>query len=86
MRSTRATAAIARLQARTGNPDYSLILGANGLFQLVLPDAAGQPDRIGEPLPLDAFVAFVNGLGPQAPRRQTKSDIAFEKQLVKKPA
>jgi hypothetical protein len=35
-------------------------------------------------LPLDDFVRFVDGFGPQTPRRATKSDLAFEKQLVKK--
>ena len=84
MRSTRATAAIARLNARAGNLDYSLILGANRLFQLVQVDVSGTVQQIGEPLPLDDFVAYVNAYGPQIPRRMTKSDIAFEKQLVKK--
>ena len=37
------------------------------------------------PLELDAFVAFVNGLGPQKARRVSKLDVAFEKQLTKKP-
>ena len=39
----------------------------------------------GEPLELDAFVAFVNALGPQKARRVSKLDVAFEKQLSKKP-
>ncbi len=84
MRSTRATAAVERLKARTGNPDYSLVLSASGLFQLVLAKAAGPADKLGDALPLDDFVAYVNGYGPQTPRRMTKSDVAFEKQLVKK--
>ena len=42
--------------------------------------------RLSELLELDAFVAFVNTFGPQIPRRMTKNDAAFEKQLVgKKP-
>lgn len=85
MRSTRATAAVERLKARSGNPDYSLVRAASGLFQLVLASDTGPAERLGEPLPLDDFVAYVNGYGPQIPRRMTKSDIAFEKQLVKKP-
>jgi hypothetical protein len=85
MRSTRATAAVERLKRRSDNPDYSLVLGANGLFQLVLATDAGPTEKLGEPLPLDDFVAYVNGYGPQIPRRMTKSDVAFEKQLVKKP-
>ena len=84
MRSTRATAAVERLKARTSNPDYSLILGADGQFQLILANDTGQAEKIGAPVPLDEFVAFVNGYGPQIPRRMTKSDVAFEKQLVKK--
>lgn len=84
MRSTRATAAVERLKARTGNPDYSLVLSASGLFQLVLPGDAAQVQKIGDALPLDEFVAYVNTCGPQVPRRMTKNDAAFEKQLVKK--
>ncbi|MBC7416188.1 MAG: hypothetical protein H7327_14765 [Herminiimonas sp.] len=84
MRSTRATAAVERLKVRTSNPDYSLVLGADGQFQLVLATDAGRFEKIGAPVALDEFVAFVNGYGPQTPRRMTKSDVAFEKQLVKK--
>lgn len=83
MRSTRATAAIERLKARSGNLDYSLVLSASGLFQLVLAGDAGA-EKIGDPVPLDDFVAYVNGYGPQTPRRVTKNDAAFEKQLIKK--
>jgi hypothetical protein len=85
MRSTRATAAVERLKARSGNPDFSMVLGANALFQLVQASDTGVINHLGEPLPLDAFVAYVNSYGPQTPRRMTKSDVAFEKQLVKKP-
>ncbi len=84
MRSTRATAAVERLKSRSGNTDYSLILSADGQFQLVSKEVPGAVQKIGEPLPLDEFVAYVNAYGPQIPRRMTKSDIAFEKQLVKK--
>ena len=84
MRSTRATAAVERLKARTSNPDYSLVLGANGLFQLVQASDTGVVVKIGDALPLDDFVTYVNGYGPQTPRRMTKSDVAFEKQLVRK--
>ena len=59
-------------------------LGGDGMCILVL-ELAGVRQRVGEPLPLDEFVRFVNAQGPQMVRRQTKSDIAFEKQLVKKP-
>jgi hypothetical protein len=82
MRSTRATAAVERLKVRTTNTDYSMVLRADALFQLVLASEAGQLEKIGTPLPMDEFVAYVNAYGPQTPRRMTKSDIAFEKQLV----
>ena len=83
MRSTRATAAVERLKARSGTPDYSLVRSASGLFQLVLTSDAGI-EKIGGPLPLDDFVEYVNAYGPQTPRRVTKNDAAFEQQLVKK--
>ena len=80
-RSTRASAAVDRLKIRTGNAGYSMARTGDGLF--FLSEAPGEP-ALCEPLELDEFVAFVNKLGPQAVRRMTKSDIAFEKQLVKK--
>lgn len=84
MRSTRATAAVERLKERSGNEYYAMVLNANGSFYLVDRSGEGAPAVLSEPLPLDEFVAFVKTYGPQTPRRQTKSDIAFEKQLVKK--
>lgn len=81
MRATRATAAIDRLKARTGNTRYSMARTGDGLFFLT--EGAGQP-ALCEALELDQFVAFVNGVGPQKPRRVSKLDIAFEKQLGKK--
>ena len=80
-RSTRASAAVDRLKVRTGNDGYSMARTGEGLF--FLSEAPGEP-ALCEALELDDFVAFVNKLGPQAVRRMTKSDIAFEKQLVKK--
>jgi hypothetical protein len=85
MRSTRATAALERLKTRSGNKQYSMVLGADGMFSLVLASADGAvPVPQGEPLPLDAFVKFVDAFGPQVPRRVTKMDLAFEAQLVKR--
>jgi hypothetical protein len=83
MRSTRASAALERLKRRSGDSRYSMVRQADGLFYLVQ-KGEGAATRIGEPLPLDDFVRFVDGFGPQTPRRATKSDLAFEKQLVKK--
>ncbi|WP_317204767.1 hypothetical protein [Janthinobacterium sp.] len=80
-RSTRATAAVDRLKARSGNPQYTMARTGAGLF--FLSEAAGRPP-LSAPLELDDFVAFVNALGPQTPRRVSKLDVAFEKQLTKK--
>ncbi|GGI15834.1 MAG: hypothetical protein REI95_09145 [Oxalicibacterium faecigallinarum] len=83
MRSTKAASAVERLKERTGNDGYALVRNADETFQLL--DRSGKtPETVGERLPLDEFVAFVKTLGPQVVRRQTKSDIAFEKQLIKK--
>jgi hypothetical protein len=80
-RSTRASAAVDRLKVRSGNAGYSMARTGEGLF--FLSEKPGSPPLC-EPLELDAFVAFVNGLGPQTPRRVSKLDVAFEKQLVNK--
>src|ERR1700744_3066221 len=45
--------------------------------------AAESPARLCEPLPLDAFVAFVDGFGPPKPSKASKLDLAFEAQLRK---
>lgn len=84
MRSTRATSAVERLKERSGNDAYAMVRTASGAFYLVDNSGEGAPVILSEQLPLDDFVSFVKAYGPQKPRRQTKSDIAFEKQLVKK--
>ena len=84
MRSTRATAAVERLKARSGNPDYAMLRTAAELFCLTLGPAADPASRLSDFLQLDDFVAFVNAFGPQIPRRMTKADAAFEKQLIPK--
>jgi hypothetical protein len=85
MRSTRATAAVERLKARSGNGQYSMVRTAEGLFYLVLAPDAGAPEKLSDSLEQDAFVKFVDAFGPQKPRRISKLDTAFEKQLKKKP-
>ena len=80
-RSTRASAAVDRLKLRSGNAGYSMARTGEGLF--FLSETPGAPPLCA-PLELDEFVAFVNALGPQTPRRVSKLDVAFEKQLVKK--
>lgn len=84
MRSTRATAAVARLNARCEGQHYLLVMTRAGLFKLRERVEGAEHDR-SEALPLDDFVSFVNGLGPQKVARVTKNDAAFARQLVRKP-
>lgn len=81
VRSTRASAAVERLKERTGHKGYSMTRTGEGLFSLS--EKPGGP-ALCPPLELDAFVAFVNKLGPQKVQRISKNDAAFEKQLVRK--
>lgn len=83
-RSTKASAAIDRLKRRSGIEQYSMTFSSNGLFCLVLSTGGGESSRLCEPMPLDDFVAFVNAYGPQKPKRVSKLDVEFSKQLTKK--
>lgn len=80
MRSTRAISAVEKLKERTGNAQYAAIGIPGGLFRLV-DRASGVELPLSEPLPLDAFVAFVNALSPAKPKRVSKLDAAFEAQI-----
>ena len=80
-RSTRASSAVDRLKRRTGHTGYSMARTSDGLFSLS--EMPGSPP-LAAPMELDDFVAFVNGISPGPPRRVSKLDVAFEKQLVKK--
>lgn len=80
MRSTRAISAVEKLKERTGNPQYAAIGMPGGVFRLV-DRASGVELPLSEPLPLDAFVAFVNSLSPAKPKRVSKLDAAFEAQI-----
>jgi hypothetical protein len=81
-RSTRASNAVDRLKERSGNPGYSMTITGSGHFFLTA--GPGQPPLC-PPMDLDDFVAFVKAHGPQTPKRISKLDVAFEKQLTKKP-
>lgn len=81
MRSTRATAAVARLNARSEGRLYQLVVLSGGLFGL---REQGVDRALAEGLTLDEFVRFVDGLGPQKTPRVTKNDAAFARQLVRK--
>lgn len=80
-RSTRASSAVDRLKERSGNPLYSMSRTGAGHFFLT--EGPGKPPLCA-PMELDEFVAFVKAYGPQTPKRVSKLDVAFEKQLVKK--
>lgn len=84
MRSTKASNAVDRLKKRTNNPLYSMTLSGGGMFCLVLASDSGENNRLCEPMQLEEFVTFVNAYGPQIPKRVSKLDIEFGKQLQKK--
>jgi hypothetical protein len=84
MRSTRASAAIARLNRRSEGRNYLMAMTGSGLFVL-RERSDGQDKDLSEALPLDDFVRFVDAHGPQEVPRITRNDAAFAKQLVRKP-
>lgn len=81
MRSTKASSAITRLNARDPEHRYSLGINASGMFYLLRAAPGAKPERISPDLPLDEFVELVNKTGPQKAARVSKLDVAFEKQL-----
>jgi len=83
MRSTRATAALARLNARSEGRHYTMALTGNGLF-ILRERLAGGDSPLSAALSLDEFVQLVDSMGPKKEARITKSEAAFMKQLVKK--
>lgn len=83
MRSTRATAAVARLNQRSEGRHYLMVMTGDGKFVLRERLPSGDKDVV-EALPLDDFVRQVNATGPQVVPRVTKNDAAFAKQLVRK--
>lgn len=83
MRSTRATAAVARLNQRSEGRHYLMVITGDGLF-LLRERVDGGDQAISEALPLDDFVRFVDAQGPQKVPRITKNDAAFAKQLIRK--
>ena len=67
MRSTRASAAIARLNRRSEGRNYLMAMTGSGLF-LLRERVDGQDKDVSEALPLDDFVRFVDAQGPQPDR------------------
>ncbi|MGB7503066.1 MAG: hypothetical protein WBM25_11785 [Azonexus sp.] len=83
MRSTRATAAVARLNRRSEGRHYLMVMTGDGLF--VLRERLKDGDRdLALASPLDDFVRLVDATGPQKAPRITKNDAAFARQLVRK--
>lgn len=84
MRTTRAAAAVARLNSRSEGRYYAMVLMSSGLLELHERTADGD-QQLSDALPLDDFVRLVDSMGPQKIARITKSEAAFAKQLVRKP-
>jgi hypothetical protein len=84
MRSTRATAALARLNERSEGRHYFMAITSNGLFKL-RERIDGEDKQLTEALSLDEFVRFVDAMGAQKAPRITKNEAAFAQQLVRKP-
>jgi hypothetical protein len=83
MRSTRATAAVARLNARSEGRHYRMVLTGTGQF-ILRERIEGCDQPLSAALGLDDFVSLVDSMGPKKLVRVTKSEAAFLKQLVKK--
>ncbi|MCF8150598.1 MAG: hypothetical protein K9J80_07620 [Sulfuritalea sp.] len=83
MRSTRATAAVARLNSRGEGRDYRMVLTGDGLF-ILRERIAGDDREVSAALALDEFVRLVNSMGPKIVPRITRSEAEFMKQLAKK--
>lgn len=81
MRSTKASAAVARLNTRDPAHQYSMGMTAAGFFYLLRRDASGAQERISDDLTLEEFVELANRTGPQKKVKVSKLDVAFEKQL-----
>jgi hypothetical protein len=86
MRSTKASAAIARLNARDPEHRYSLGMTAAGFFYLLRATGSERPEKISGDLTLEEFVEFANKTGPQKKPKISRHDAAFEARLAAKKA
>jgi len=82
MRSTKAAAAVTRLNKHDPAIRYSMGMTASGFFYLLRAEGDAAPERISPDLTLEEFVAFADKLGPPKKERISKHDAAFEKQLA----
>jgi hypothetical protein len=83
VRSTRATAAVARLNSRSEGHHYMMAFTGTGLF-ILRERIAGGDKQLSDALSLDDFVRLVDSMGPKKMPRIMKSEAAFMKQLAKK--
>lgn len=83
VRSTRATAAVARLNSRSEGHHYTMALTGAGLF-ILRERIAGSDKQLSDALSLDDFVRLVDSMEPKKMPRIMKSEAAFMKQLAKK--
>jgi len=83
MRSTRATAALARLNFRSEGRHYQMVMTGAGLFKL-RERIEGIALDLSADLSLDEFVSLADSMGPKKVPRITKNEAAFTKQLMKK--
>lgn len=83
MRSTRATAAVARLNSRSEGHQYVMVLTGNDLF-ILRERMLGADRNASDALTLDEFVRLVDSMEPKKLPRISKSEAAFMKQLVKR--
>lgn len=87
-RSTKAGYAVLRLKERTNQAPYSMVSMPDGRFYLVLSNG-GVQETLCEPLEIDAFVAFVNGINKLPAKKVSKLEQAFDAKLAsarKKPS
>ncbi len=84
MRSTKASAAVTRLNARDTEHRYSMGITAAGYFYLLRSaagDAQGKAERISGELTQEEFIELANRTGPQKKVKLSRLDVAFERQL-----
>ncbi|SNS12420.1 hypothetical protein SAMN06265795_101135 [Noviherbaspirillum humi] len=82
MRTTKASAAVTRLNSRDPEHHYSLGMTASGFFYLLRASDDQPAEKISGDLTMEEFVELCNRTGPQKQVRVSKLDVAFEKQLV----
>ncbi len=75
-RSTKASYAVVRLKERSNGAPYSMVTMPDGRFYLTLAS-----ETLCEPLEIDAFVSFVNGINKLAPKKVSKLEQAFDAKL-----